>query len=130
MHTKRITLALAAASSCSAASCSPPPSGCGKALPDGQTPGTVYNVTIPTSDDNSRWALISIPPNYDASTKTQVILSFHGATRTADSQLKLDGLTNASVNSDKIVVYPQGIDVSFRSSLHSSFSSLRSRVSL
>lgn len=113
MRTQNIPL-FALAASCSAASCSPPSSstGCGKALPDGQTAGEVYNVTIPTSQDDSRWALISIPPKYDAGAKTQVILSFHGATRTADNQVKLDGLTEASVNSDKIVVYPQGVDVS------------------
>lgn len=113
MRSQDIAL-VAFVASCRAAACSPP-TGCGKALPSGQTPGQVYNVTIPTSENDSRWALISIPPKYDASTKTQVILSFHGATRTADSQMKLDGLTEASVNSDKIVVYPQGVDVSIPS---------------
>lgn len=43
-------------------------SGCGQALPSGQAPGAVTNVTIQTAI--SRWALFSIPPNYDINTKT------------------------------------------------------------
>lgn len=85
-------------------------SGCGQALPSGQAPGQVTNVTIQTTI--SRWALFSIPPNYNINTKTQAIISFHGATKDATEQLGLDGLTDTSVNTDKIIVYPNSIGVS------------------
>lgn len=87
-------------------------SGCGAPLPAGQTTGHMYQVTIPTDQDANRFALISIPPNYNINTKAQVILSFHGGDRTAQDQSQLDGLTNATINNDKIVVYPQADGVS------------------
>lgn len=86
--------------------------GCGKSLPSGQTPGHLYQVTIPTDQDANRFALISIPPNYNINNKAQAILSFHGGDRTARDQAQLDGLTNADINNDKIVVYPQADGVS------------------
>lgn len=99
-----------------ASACASPPSttsGCSKALPDGQEPGNVYNVTIPSGGDSDRYVLISIPPSYKAGTKTSAILSFHGGRKTAEDQLDLDLLTSTTFNSDKFVIYPQGIDVSY-----------------
>lgn len=56
--------------------------------------------------------MLSIPPNYYPGIPTPVILSYHGGTKTAEDQLELDQLTNPEFNTDAIVVYPQGIDVS------------------
>lgn len=87
-------------------------SGCGKALPNGQTRGQLFKVPIPTAQDAGRFALVSLPPNYSINTKTQAILSFHGGGRSANDQAQLDGFTNPSLNSDKIIVYPQADGVS------------------
>lgn len=85
--------------------------GCGKALPAGQKAGGVYNVTIPSDGDDSRYVLISIPPKYITTAHTSAILSFHGGRRTAQRQLDLDLLTSPNFNTDKFVIYPQGVDV-------------------
>ncbi|RFU28501.1 hypothetical protein B7463_g7842, partial [Scytalidium lignicola] len=87
--------------------------GCGKSLPKGQAIGTVSNVTI-TSSGIERSYLISIPPSYNAYLPTSIILSYHGGTRTAEDQLKLDQLTNPEFNTEHLVVYPQGINKSWQ----------------
>lgn len=107
----RLLLVGAAASAC--ASPATTANGCSKALPDGQEPGNVYKVTIPSGDDPDRYVLISVPPRYSAGSKTSAILSFHGGRKTAQDQLDLDLLTSTNFNSDKFVIYPQGIDVSY-----------------
>ncbi|KAJ2980996.1 hypothetical protein NQ176_g2310 [Zarea fungicola] len=41
--------------------------------------------------------------------RLQAIISFHGATKDATEQLGLDGLTNTTINTDNIIVYPNSI---------------------
>lgn len=86
------------------------PSGCGQALPKGQSLGAVSNVTV-RSGGVERSYLISIPPSYNAAVLTPAILSYHGGNRDAEDQLKLDELTNPEFNTVSFVIYPQGIDV-------------------
>ncbi|KAL7943657.1 major facilitator superfamily domain-containing protein [Trichoderma barbatum] len=81
----------------------------GPGLPHGQLAGSVANVTI-TSGGLQRYFLISIPPTYHHEIPTTAILSYHGGTRTAQSQLLLDQLTNTEFNTNSFVIYPQGID--------------------
>ena len=73
--------------------------------------GSIFNFSISSTGLNRRY-LLSIPPNYYPGIPTPVILSYHGGTKTAEDQLQLDQLTNPEFNTQAIVVYPQGIDVS------------------
>lgn len=85
--------------------------GCGLQLPSGQTPGgqsQVVNFT--TASGMVRSYLIYIPSTYSTSTKTSLILSFHGASATSQTQEGLTGFSTTQYNSDTIVVYPQGIN--------------------
>jgi poly(3-hydroxybutyrate) depolymerase len=84
--------------------------GCGKALPNGQSSGSVSNVTM-ASDGHQRNYLIFIPPKYHSVIPTPAILSYHGGVRTAENQLLLDELTSPEFNTGSIVIYPQGINV-------------------
>lgn len=84
--------------------------GCGRRVPKGQTIGTVSNATI-LSGGVQRKYLIAIPTSYNAFVPTPIILSYHGGSRTAESQLQLDQLTNPEFNRFAFVVYPQGINV-------------------
>ncbi|CAK7219806.1 hypothetical protein SEUCBS140593_004016 [Sporothrix eucalyptigena] len=102
-------LSVAAASPCSAKSSS----GCGKALPAGQTLGGVTSINI-TSGGLERNFLVFVPPTYKTHTPTQLILSYHGGTKTALQQLQLDDLTSPEFNRDSFVVYPQGINDSWQ----------------
>jgi hypothetical protein len=87
------------------------PTGCGKELPAGQSPGSVSNVSI-TSSELERSYLFFVPPHYAPCVPMPIIFSYHGGSRTAEYQLELDQLTNPEFNKDAFVVYPQGIDVS------------------
>ncbi|KAK4934790.1 hypothetical protein LTR10_024030 [Elasticomyces elasticus] len=84
-------------------------SGCGQTLPTGQQHGNTANVTI-ESDGLTRSYLVFVPPHYNPYIPTSVIFSYHGGSRTAQSQLQLDQLTNPEFNTALIVVYPQGIN--------------------
>jgi poly(3-hydroxybutyrate) depolymerase len=85
--------------------------GCGKLLPHGQALGTVSNISI-SSGGFQRSYLVFIPPKYNAFIPTPLILSYHGGVRSAMDQLELDQLTSSEFNTQLIVVYPQGINVS------------------
>ncbi|KAJ6022140.1 carbohydrate esterase family 1 protein [Penicillium herquei] len=73
------------------------------------TKGSTINVSI-TSDGLDRSYLLSFPSDYHPQVAAPAIFSFHGGTRTAESQLELDQLTNPEFNTQALVVYPQGID--------------------
>lgn len=66
-----------------------------------------YNVQI-----GDRRYLLWFPANYRPSTPAPVILSYHGGTRIAEEQQRLDLLSTAYFNQEYIVVYPNGINVS------------------
>lgn len=68
------------------------------------------NVSI-TSSDIPRYYLLTEPPNFDPSSPTPVIFSFHGATRTAEEQYDLSLLSDPYFNDYAITVYPNGLQV-------------------
>ncbi|EPE04423.1 ferulic acid esterase [Ophiostoma piceae UAMH 11346] len=85
----------------------PPHSGCGKPLSYGQSPSSFHNVTI-WSGNLERRFVVFIPPAYDTLRPSQLIVSFHGGTKTAEEQISLDSLTSDDFNAQSIVIYPQG----------------------
>jgi len=89
-----------------------PLTGCGKPLPRGQAVGRVSNITI-SSGGLQRSYLVSIPPTYNEYIPTPLIISYHGGSRNASSQLQLDELTSPEFNTVSMVVYPQGVNVRF-----------------
>lgn len=96
-------------------------SGCGVSLPSGQIRNSIVNVTLPSSNSQApnRSYLIHLPLAYDIHVPAPLILSFHGGDQTAMDQLLLDRFTDAGGiggAGSGIVVYPQGINVSFASS--------------
>lgn len=66
-----------------------------------------YNVSI-----GDRRYLLWFPANYVPTTPAPVILSYHGGTRVAEEQQRLDLLSTSYFNQDYIVVYPNGFNVS------------------
>ncbi|KAJ4420112.1 hypothetical protein N0V82_004559 [Gnomoniopsis sp. IMI 355080] len=65
---------------------------------------TTLNVTL-----GARRYLLYIPINYRPDKPAPVVLSYHGGTRTAESQQALDRLSTTYFNQDHIIVYPNGI---------------------
>jgi hypothetical protein len=84
-----------------------------------QAPGTVKNHTVCVDGKTQRWYLLFLPNNYTSSTPQPLIVSYHGGTRNASSQLSLDNFTSPAYNPGALVAYPQGIDVSLSSPHHS-----------
>lgn len=66
-----------------------------------------YNVSM----DDRRY-LLWFPANYKPTTPAPVVLSYHGGTRVAEEQQRLDLLSTSYFNKEYIVVYPNGINVS------------------
>jgi poly(3-hydroxybutyrate) depolymerase len=79
-------------------------------LPQGQSIGNTANVTL-ESGGIYRSYLISIPPAYNCSAPTPLILSFHGGDRNASQQQELSQMSNPEFNNFAIAVYPLGMDV-------------------
>lgn len=69
--------------------------------------GTTQEVTL-----GDRSYRLYFPVNYQPNKPAPLVLSYHGGSRTAQRQEQLDLLTTTYFNTDHIVVYPQGIDVS------------------
>lgn len=67
---------------------------------------TTLNVTL-----GSRRYLLYFPVNYRPEKPAPLVLSYHGGTRTAETQQALDLLTTTYFNEDYIVVYPNGNNV-------------------
>lgn len=67
---------------------------------------TTLNVTL-----GNRRYLLYFPVNYKPDEPAPLVLSYHGGTRTAETQLALDRLTTTFFNKDHIIVYPNGIGV-------------------
>lgn len=67
---------------------------------------TTVNINI-----GDRRYLLYLPVNYEPNKPAPLVLSYHGGTRTAESQQALDLLTTTYFNQDYIVVYPNGIGV-------------------
>ncbi|KAK9638521.1 hypothetical protein HCH54_009373 [Aspergillus fumigatus] len=85
--------------------------GCGKPLPNDQGAEGIYPTDFTTSDDTLRPYIIHIPSNYDENRAVPLTFSFHGRSKTAESQEQLSQFSNEAWNPDAIAVYPQGLDV-------------------
>lgn len=90
-------------------------SGCGK--PPARTgASTSFNVT---SSGTSRDFLVRVPSSYDKDRRYPVVLAFSGNTETA-WQLELDTrLSDPKWSSDKLLVYPEGINASWAGASYS-----------
>lgn len=66
-----------------------------------------YNVQM-----GDRRYLLWFPANYRPTTPAPVVLSYHGGTRVAEEQQRLDLLSTGYFNQEYIVVYPNGVNVS------------------
>ncbi|KAH1961749.1 hypothetical protein KXV90_004974 [Aspergillus fumigatus] len=84
--------------------------GCGKPLPNDQGAEGIYPTDFTTSDDTLRPYIIRIPSNYDENRAVPLTFSFHGRSKTAESQEQLSQFSNEAWNPDAIAVYPQGLD--------------------
>lgn len=67
---------------------------------------TTLNVTL-----GDRRYLLYFPINYKPDKPAPLVLSYHGGTRTAETQQALDLLSTTYFNQDYIIVYPNGIGV-------------------
>ncbi|GAD99411.1 ferulic acid esterase (FaeA), putative [Paecilomyces variotii No. 5] len=84
--------------------------GCGKPLPNNESPGKFTNVPLfMTSDNVPRSYIVNIPSGYNPNKPAPLIFSFHGRGKTAYSQLRLSAFYNETWNPDAISVYPQGL---------------------
>lgn len=91
----------------SMATVTPNPSpGCSTDNSNGVQIDTTLNVNI-----GDRRYLLYLPVNYEPDRPAPLVLSYHGGTRTAETQQGLDLLTTTYFNRDYIVVYPNGIGV-------------------
>ncbi|KAK9420196.1 putative Alpha/Beta hydrolase protein [Seiridium unicorne] len=70
----------------------------------------VFSNGVSPRNISDRSYLISIPANYSSQTLSPLILSFHGVFQSAEVQLELDQFSNAKVNEQYIVVYPNALD--------------------
>lgn len=84
--------------------------GCGGYLPHGLQLGHEHNMTY-GGDVNRNW-LLFIPHGYSTAKPNPVVFSYHGGGRTPERQRDLDLLETPEFNTEYIVVYPRGIDVS------------------
>lgn len=66
-----------------------------------------YNVQI-----GDRRYLLWFPINYEPNKPAPLVLSYHGGTRIAEEQQRLDLLSTAYFNKEYIMVYPNGVNVS------------------
>ncbi|KAI3399846.1 hypothetical protein diail_5356 [Diaporthe ilicicola] len=64
-----------------------------------------YNVQL-----NDRRYLLWFPVSYKPTTPAPLVLSYHGGTRTAEEQQRLDLLSTAYFNKEYIMVYPNGVN--------------------
>ncbi|KAI0123960.1 carbohydrate esterase family 1 protein [Xylariales sp. AK1849] len=92
--------------------------GCGLSPPF--SPGVFQTDTISTADGDREFG-VWIPSNYDEDKATRLILSYHGAGGTVETQKALDRLTDTTFNVDHIIVYLQGLPNEEDDSHHSSW---------
>ncbi|KAI5197378.1 alpha/beta-hydrolase [Aureobasidium subglaciale] len=95
------------------ASSSAATSGCGSRLPGSIKRGGPRNTNsldFVTSDGTVRQYGLHIPTSYDSNTPSPLAFSFHGRTRTWQEQEEISGMSNETMNSNYLVVYPQGLN--------------------
>ena len=66
-----------------------------------------------TSSGQERTARLVIPPGYDATKPTALVLVFHGYLETAEQIENISQMSVAAAGQNVIVAYPQGISVSW-----------------
>lgn len=54
---------------------------------------------------------ISVPKNYEATTPAPLIVAYHDKGMTAEDMEKLTRLSDSSLNSEYIVLYPEAVEV-------------------
>lgn len=84
-------------------------SGCGKPHTKGSTNGPI---TI-SSSGGDRQYIIHVPTNYDESSPTPLIVSYHGRGGDMYKQEALSQFSVEGLNPNMISVYPNGVNVSF-----------------
>ncbi|KAK1718109.1 hypothetical protein CaCOL14_006814 [Colletotrichum acutatum] len=110
-----LTLALSASASVATALTTPARSEtasaqCTKTLPQGRAPGNEYKIPYTDKEGRSRDYLLFLPPKYSTKSNNPIIFSYHGGTRTPESQRDLDRLETPYFNTDHIVVYLRGYE--------------------
>ncbi|KAF9895276.1 hypothetical protein FE257_000179 [Aspergillus nanangensis] len=89
--------------------------GCGHPLPNHVQAGSKsHQVQLTTTDGLERSYRVHIPAAYDINAASPLIFSFHGRTKTAESQEELSQFSNAGWNPQAIAVYPQGVNNSWQ----------------
>lgn len=86
-------------------------SGCGTALPAGQSPNGATQTVNVTVGGIARSYNIHIPFFYNISKAAPLIMSFHGRTSTPALNEEESGLSTTAWNPYGIVVYPAGLNV-------------------
>ena len=72
--------------------------------------GKSNDVPFITSSGSKRTFLLHIPTSYDVNKATPLIFSFHGRSESGTGQESKSRLSDETLNPDKFVVYPNGID--------------------
>ncbi|CAN8097211.1 unnamed protein product [Discula destructiva] len=91
------------------------PAGTMEVADDGIRPSPGCTTNNPVALDSTlnitlgdRRYLVYFPVNYEPDTPAPLVLSYHGGTRTAETQQALDLLSTTYFNEDYITVYPNG----------------------
>lgn len=88
-------------------------SGCRKSLPASIDRGGAHNTNslkFVTSNGTVREYGLHVPTSYDDDTPTPLAFSFHGRLQTWQQQEDVSGMSNETMNTNYLVVYPQGIN--------------------
>ena len=93
-------------------------SGCKTTLPSNLTPGSsTHNLTLSSKSvigkTTERQYILHLPASYKPSNDapTPLVVAFHGQSQPAWSMEKISELSNPDFNSDRIVVYPEAMNV-------------------
>ncbi|KAH7032651.1 Alpha/Beta hydrolase protein [Microdochium trichocladiopsis] len=92
-----------------AVAASSPSHGCGSAAPAALSTMTEVNLTLSTAMGGDRHYFYWLPPSYNASLPSPLVLSFHGSGSSAALQASVDYFTIPDFNpkSSYVVVYPE-----------------------
>lgn len=118
MHSKSLPLALIALLVSATEAAVSGSTGCHQPLPsEVKAGGRSYNFTNFLSDSTSppsnRAYSLTVPQDYNISVPASLILAFHGRGENNLVQEQDSKFSDPYFNTGAIVVYPQGIDVSF-----------------
>ncbi|MEZ4451599.1 MAG: PHB depolymerase family esterase [Nannocystaceae bacterium] len=77
----------------------------------GLTPGD--HTVMVTHDGTMRSAIVHVPPSYDPTSPTPLVLNFHGFTSNAAQQVLFSGMNPLADDEGFLVAYPDGLDSSW-----------------